>query len=123
MGQTEASVDVARLARLNASGVICEIMNEDGTMARLPDLERFGAEHKIRIVTVADIIRWRLRTETLVEVEVEAPITVKAVERIGAIKFFLRIRHLITVVVGVSIVADIICVCVQPLRIVETENI
>jgi 3,4-dihydroxy 2-butanone 4-phosphate synthase/GTP cyclohydrolase II len=71
-GQTEGSVDLARLAGLPPSGVICEIMKEDGTMARLPDLERFGAEHKIRIVAIADIIRWRLRNETLVEVKVDA---------------------------------------------------
>ena len=75
-GQTEGSVDLARLAGLPPSGVICEIMNEDGTMARLPDLERFGAEHDIRIVAVADIIRWRLRNETLVRVEVDAPVRV-----------------------------------------------
>ena len=75
-GQTEGSVDLARLAGLPPSGVICEIMNTDGTMARLPDLERFGAEHKIRIVAVADIIRWRLRNETLVEVKVDAPVRI-----------------------------------------------
>lgn len=75
-GQTEGSVDLARLAGLPPAGVICEIMNNDGTMARLPDLERFGAEHKIRIVTVADLIRWRLRHETLVEVKVEAPVQI-----------------------------------------------
>ena len=75
-GQTEGSVDLARLAGLPPSGVICEIMNEDGTMARLPDLERFGAKHGVRIVAVADIIRWRLRHETLVNVEVDAPIRI-----------------------------------------------
>ena len=75
-GQTEGSVDLARLAGLPPAGVICEIMNDDGTMARLPDLEKFGAEHKIRIVTVADVIRWRLRHETLVEVQVDAPVQV-----------------------------------------------
>lgn len=72
-GQTEGSVDLARLAGLYPSGVICEIMNEDGTMARLPDLERFGARHRIRIVTVADLVRWRLRHETLVERVFDAP--------------------------------------------------
>ncbi len=75
-GQTEGSVDLARLAGLPPSGVICEIMNDDGTMARLPDLEKFGAKHNIRIVTVADIIRWRLRHETLVEVKVDAPVQI-----------------------------------------------
>ncbi len=65
-GQTEGSVDLARLAGLTPAGVICEIMNEDGTMARLPDLEKFAATHQLRIVTVADIIRWRMRNEVLV---------------------------------------------------------
>jgi 3,4-dihydroxy 2-butanone 4-phosphate synthase/GTP cyclohydrolase II len=69
-------VDLARLAGLDPSGVICEVMKEDGTMARLPDLEAFGAKHKIRIVAVADIIRWRLRHETLVKVEMDAPVRI-----------------------------------------------
>lgn len=75
-GQTEGSVDLARLAGLDPSGVICEVLNEDGTMARLPDLERFGAKHRVRIVTVEDIVRWRLRHEHTVEVvlETEFPI-------------------------------------------------
>jgi 3,4-dihydroxy 2-butanone 4-phosphate synthase/GTP cyclohydrolase II len=75
-GQTEGSVDLARLAGLPPGGVICEIMNDDGSMARLPDLERFGARHKVRIVTVADIIRYRLRTEMLVEAVMEAPVQI-----------------------------------------------
>jgi 3,4-dihydroxy 2-butanone 4-phosphate synthase/GTP cyclohydrolase II len=66
VGQTEGSVDLARLAGLNPSGVICEIMNADGSMARLPDLLRFGAEHQVRVVAVADIIKYRLRTERMV---------------------------------------------------------
>lgn len=66
-GQTEGSVDLARLANLNPSGVICEIMNDDGSMARMPDLIKFGKEHNIRIVAVADLIRWRLRNEVLVK--------------------------------------------------------
>jgi len=66
-GQTEGSVDLARLAGLSPSGVICEIMNEDGSMARLPDLLEFGARHGIRILSVADIIRWRLHHERQIE--------------------------------------------------------
>lgn len=66
-GQTEGSVDLARLAGLTPSGVICEIMKEDGTMARLPDLREFGERHGIRIVAVADLIRWRMRNELFVE--------------------------------------------------------
>ena len=62
-GQTEASVDLARMAGLVSAGVICEIMNEDGTMARVPDLVKFCAQHKLLMVTVADLIRYRLQHE------------------------------------------------------------
>jgi 3,4-dihydroxy 2-butanone 4-phosphate synthase/GTP cyclohydrolase II len=62
-GQTEASVDLARLAGLNPSGVICEIMRDDGEMARIPDLIPFCKEHGLRILTVAELIRYRLRNE------------------------------------------------------------
>jgi 3,4-dihydroxy 2-butanone 4-phosphate synthase/GTP cyclohydrolase II len=62
-GQTEASVDLARMAGLVSAGVICEIMNEDGTMARVPDLIQFCAEHKLKILTVASLIRYRLQHE------------------------------------------------------------
>jgi 3,4-dihydroxy 2-butanone 4-phosphate synthase/GTP cyclohydrolase II len=65
-GQTEAAVDLARLAGLTPAGVICEIMNPDGTMARLPDLERFAAAHDFKIVSVADLIRYRLQNESLI---------------------------------------------------------
>lgn len=66
-GQTEASVDIARLARLTPAGVICEIMNEDGTMARLPQLKRFAQLHDIPILTIADLIKYRMRHEQLVK--------------------------------------------------------
>ena len=62
-GQTEASVDLARLAGLDPSGVICEIMNDDGTMARVPDLVKFCAEHRMKMLTVAELIRYRLQHE------------------------------------------------------------
>ncbi len=65
-GQTEAAVDLARMAGLYPAGVICEIMNEDGTMARVPQLRAFGAEHEVRMINIADLIRYRLRTERLV---------------------------------------------------------
>jgi 3,4-dihydroxy 2-butanone 4-phosphate synthase/GTP cyclohydrolase II len=65
-GQTEASVDLAALAGLNPAGVICEIMNDDGSMARVPDLVRFAEEHGLLLVTVADLIGYRLRHESLV---------------------------------------------------------
>jgi 3,4-dihydroxy 2-butanone 4-phosphate synthase / GTP cyclohydrolase II len=70
-GQTEAAVDLARLAGLKPAGVICEIMKEDGTMARVPDLEKFAAEHGIKMVTVAQIIEYRRTYETLVKCAVE----------------------------------------------------
>jgi 3,4-dihydroxy 2-butanone 4-phosphate synthase/GTP cyclohydrolase II len=62
-GQTEASVDLARMAGLVTAGVICEIMNDDGTMARVPDLVKFCEEHGLKMVTVADLIRYRLQNE------------------------------------------------------------
>jgi 3,4-dihydroxy 2-butanone 4-phosphate synthase/GTP cyclohydrolase II len=65
-GQTEGSVDLARLAGLAPAGVICEIIRDDGTMARLPDLEQFGAIHGLHILTIADLIAYRLKTERLV---------------------------------------------------------
>ncbi len=65
-GQTEASVDLASLAGLEPAGVICEIMNDDGTMARVPDLARFAERHGLLMITVADLIEYRLRHETLV---------------------------------------------------------
>jgi 3,4-dihydroxy 2-butanone 4-phosphate synthase/GTP cyclohydrolase II len=65
-GQTEGSVDLARLSGLKPAGVICEVMNEDGTMARLSDLEVFAKEHGLKIVTIADLINFRLQHESLV---------------------------------------------------------
>ena len=65
-GHTEAAVDLARLAGLAPAGVICEIMNDDGTMARRPELEAFAAEHGLKMITVEDLIRYRRRTERLV---------------------------------------------------------
>ena len=66
-GQTEGSVDLARMAGLGPSGVICEIMKDDGTMARMPDLEQFAARHGLLIVSIADLIRYRLQMERLVK--------------------------------------------------------
>jgi 3,4-dihydroxy 2-butanone 4-phosphate synthase/GTP cyclohydrolase II len=71
-GQTEGSVDLAKLAGLNPSAVICEIMNDDGTMARRPDLEVFAAVHQLCIVSIADIVKYRMRFQTLVRLSAEA---------------------------------------------------
>ncbi|RMF77951.1 MAG: bifunctional 3,4-dihydroxy-2-butanone-4-phosphate synthase/GTP cyclohydrolase II [Nitrospirae bacterium] len=73
-GQTEGSVDLARLAGLTPAGVICEIMNDDGTMARMPQLERFAEEHDLHIVTIQDLIAYRMVKESLVRRLAEAPI-------------------------------------------------
>ena len=71
VGQTEASVDIARMAGLYPAGVICEIMNDDGTMARLPELEAFSQQHSLKMITVADLVRYRMKKETLVKRAVE----------------------------------------------------
>ena len=71
IGQTEASVDMARLAGLDPSAVVCEIMNEDGTMARLPQLELFAEKHDLKIISVADLVRYRIQKESLIKKIVE----------------------------------------------------
>jgi 3,4-dihydroxy 2-butanone 4-phosphate synthase/GTP cyclohydrolase II len=65
-GQTEAAIDLARIAGMYPAGVICEIMNEDGTMARVPELTKFAKKHKLLMITIADLINYRMRTEGLV---------------------------------------------------------
>lgn len=76
-GQTEASVDITRIAGLNPSAVICEIMNEDGTMARMAELEVFAEKHDLKIISVADLVRYRIQKETLIRraVETDLPTT------------------------------------------------
>jgi 3,4-dihydroxy 2-butanone 4-phosphate synthase/GTP cyclohydrolase II len=73
-GQTEGSVDLARLAGLKPAGVICEIMKDDGTMARQPDLMKFARKHKLKVVTVADLIQYRLNYDSLVYRAASAPL-------------------------------------------------
>jgi 3,4-dihydroxy 2-butanone 4-phosphate synthase/GTP cyclohydrolase II len=68
-GHTEAAVDLARLAGLDASGVLCEIVKDDGTMARLPDLQKFKKKHKLKLCTILDLIEYRRRREKLIELE------------------------------------------------------
>lgn len=76
-GQTEGGVDLARLAGLKPAAVICEIMNDDGTMARLPDLTTFSAEHQIKIISVADLIAYRLQQEYLIDMVAQARLPLK----------------------------------------------
>jgi len=73
-GQTEGSVDLARLAKLKPAGVICEIMKDDGTMARMPDLEIFAQEHGLKIATIADLIEFRMKNESLIRRAAQATI-------------------------------------------------
>jgi len=92
-GQTEGSVDLARLAGLNPAGVICEIMNDDGTMARLPDLVEFGRVHDIKIVTIADLIQYRLRNEKLVQRAAESSLPTASGGEFRAIVYANEIDH------------------------------
>lgn len=71
-GQTEGSVDLARLAGMKPAGVICEVMNDDGTMARMPDLEKVAVEHDLKIATIKDLVAYRMRRDRLVHREAEA---------------------------------------------------
>ena len=71
-GQTEASIDLAKIARLNPAGVICEIMKEDGTMARMPDLVKFSEKFSVPIITIEEIIKYRVNTDSLVEMVSDA---------------------------------------------------
>jgi len=93
-GQTEGSVDLARLAGLESAGVICEIMNDDGTMARRPQLETFAAKHGLMILSVADLIRYRLLRERLVERIAEIEVDVAEIGRFRAVSYRNRVDDL-----------------------------
>ncbi len=86
-GQTEGSVDLARLAGFEPAGVICEIMNDDGTMARRPELDVFAREHALRIVSVADLIRYRLVRERLVRAVAEVEVHIAEVGTFKAVSY------------------------------------
>jgi 3,4-dihydroxy 2-butanone 4-phosphate synthase/GTP cyclohydrolase II len=93
-GQTEGSVDLARLAGLEPAGVICEIMKDDGTMARMPDLEIFAKEHNLLILSIADLIRYRLLKERLVQRTAESTITVAGIGTFKAYSYSNAVDHL-----------------------------
>jgi 3,4-dihydroxy 2-butanone 4-phosphate synthase/GTP cyclohydrolase II len=93
-GQTEGAVDLARLAGLKPAGVICEIMNDDGTMARMPDLVRFARRHQLRIVTIADLIEYRLRNEKLVRAAGESTLPTRHGGEFRAIVYENDIDHI-----------------------------
>ncbi len=93
-GQTEGSVDLARLAGLKPAGVICEIMSDDGTMARMPELIEFGKQHGIKIVTIADLIQYRLRTEKFVRAAACANVPTKIAGDFRAIVYENDLDHI-----------------------------
>jgi 3,4-dihydroxy 2-butanone 4-phosphate synthase / GTP cyclohydrolase II len=100
-GQTEAAVDLARLAGLNPSGVICEIMNEDGTMARVPDLIRYCERHGLKMITVADLIAYRRRHDKLIERVVEANMPTKFGDfQVVGFRSFVDDKHHVAMVKG-----------------------
>jgi 3,4-dihydroxy 2-butanone 4-phosphate synthase / GTP cyclohydrolase II len=100
-GQTEAAVDLARLAGLYPAGVICEIMNEDGTMARVPQLEAFCREHDFKLITVKDLIRYRMSHERLVRKMTDANLPTRyGPFKIHAYESMIDGRHDIALVMG-----------------------
>ena len=119
VGQTEASVDVARIAGLNPSGVICEIMNDDGTMSRLPELEIFAEKHDLKIISVADLVRYRIQKEKLVKriVETDLPTDFGTFRAIAFENIINGETHLAMVFGDVSRATESV-----PVR-VQTENI
>lgn len=86
-GQTEGSIDLARLAGMRTAGVICEIMKDDGTMARMPDLELFSQKHDVKIATIADLVAYRLRQDVLVHRAAEARIPTEHADEFVAIVY------------------------------------
>jgi len=86
-GQTEGSVDLAKLAGLKPTGVICEIMNDDGSMARMPELRKFAVEHGLKICSVADLVAYRMKNESLVRRAAEVPIPTRYGGEFTAIAF------------------------------------
>ena len=100
-GQTEAAIDLARLAGLYPAGVICEVMNEDGTMARVPQLEAFCREHGLRMITIRDLIQHRMQTERLVRKIAEANLPTSYGDfRIHAFESLIDGQHHVALVMG-----------------------
>jgi 3,4-dihydroxy 2-butanone 4-phosphate synthase/GTP cyclohydrolase II len=118
-GQTEASVDIARIAGCYPAGVICEIMNEDGTMARMPELEQFAKKHDLKIISVAELVRWRMEKETLVQRVVETVLPTEYGE-FRAICY----RNVINEDVHLALVKGDIAASDEPVLVrVQTENV
>ena len=119
VGQTEASVDISRIAGLTPAAVICEIMNDDGTMARLPELEIFAEKHNLKIISVADLVRYRIEKETLVRRIVETDLPTE----FGTFKTILY-ENIINGETHVAMtMGDVSGTTEPPLVRVQTENI
>ncbi len=118
-GQTEASVDIARIAGLYPAGVICEVMNDDGTMARMPDLEIFAEKHGLKIISVADLVRYRMNKEKLVRRRVETDLPTS----FGIFRA-VAYENIINGEVHVALVMGEISQATEPVLVrVQTENI
>lgn len=119
VGQTEASVDIARIAELLPAAVICEIMNDDGTMARLAELEVFAKKHGLKIISVADLVRYRIHKETLVRRVVETHLPTE----FGLFRTIL-FENIVNGETHVALVAGEISGTTEPVLVrVQTENI
>ncbi len=119
VGQTEASVDIARFAGLQPAAVICEIMNDDGTMARMPELEIFAEKHGLKIVSVADLVRYRVQKETLVRRVVETDLPTDH----GLFRTMLY-ENIINGETHLALVAGDVSSTTEPVLVrVQTENI
>jgi 3,4-dihydroxy 2-butanone 4-phosphate synthase/GTP cyclohydrolase II len=128
IGQTEASVDIAKIAGLQPAAVICEIMNDDGTMARMPELEVFAEKHGLKIISVADLVRYRIEKETLVKriVETDLPTdfgTFRAVLYENVVNGEMHVAFVMGDVRDVGNVGDVSGATEPVLVRVQTENI
>lgn len=119
VGQTEASVDIARIAGLQPAAVICEIMNDDGTMARLPELEAFAVKHSLKIISVAELVRYRVHKEMLVRRVVEADLPTQ----FGLFRAILY-ENVINGETHLALVAGDVSGATDPVMVrVQTENV
>lgn len=119
VGQTEASVDIARFAGLHPAAVICEIMNDDGTMARMPELEVFAAKHGLKIISVADLVRYRVQKELLVRRVVETDLPTE----FGIFRTMLY-ENIINGETHLALVAGDVSRTTEPVLVrVQTENV
>ncbi|HEY0428718.1 MAG TPA: 3,4-dihydroxy-2-butanone-4-phosphate synthase [Pyrinomonadaceae bacterium] len=119
VGQTEASVDIARIAGCRPAGVVCEIMNDDGTMARLPELVKFAEKHDLKIISVANLVRYRIQKETLVRRVVETDLPTDY----GAFRAFIY-ENVVNGETHIALTMGNISEATEPVLVrVQTENV